>query len=310
MRRVVKQTARFLIRLYPAHWRERYGEEFETLLEDSPAGFSSLLDLLKGAIKMQLNVPSFPKLAVLLGAAGLLIGGGISFLVTPRYVSTAELTFEYNPLSATPTASRPNLREWFLMSRVEILSRTSLSRVITDPRLDLYQRDRARWPLEDVIQNMTRDIQITESPGNDDSRYLHLRVAFTYRDPHKAQWVVQTLITKFQESNLARQRDTYNLVHQLRSDEIGQLETRIAVLEKRLGIPASSPVPARESPVEPFSPGIFVGVLDPPSLPEAAVYPDRVRFAATGFAAGVAAALIIAIFRRRPPPIPFPAESA
>ncbi len=302
------RVARFLIRLYPAHWRERYGEEFETLLEDSPAGLSSLLDLLKGAIKMQLNVPSFPKLAVLLGVAGLLIGGGISFLVTPRYVSSADLTFEYNPLSATPAASRPSLPEWFLMSRNEVLSRTSLSSIIQDPRLDLYQSERARWPLEDVIRDMKQDIQTAESPGNDESRYLHLRVAFTYSNPHKAQQVVQTLITKFQESNLTRQRDTFNLVQHLRSDEVEQLETRIAVLERRLGIPASSSLPAAEIPREGF-PGIFVKVLDPPSFPEAAVYPDRVRFAAIGFAAGVAAALTIAIFRRRPP-MPFPAESA
>ena len=116
---------------------------------------------------------------------------------------------------------------------------------------------------------------MTESPGNDDSRYLHLRVAFAYSDPHKAQQVVQTLFTKFQESNLTRQRDTYNLTQQLRSDEVGQLEARIAVLEMRLGIPASSPVPAGEIPVEAL-PGIILHVLDSPSFPEAAVYPDHV----------------------------------
>ena len=52
--------------------------------------------------------------------------------MTPRYVSTAEFTFDYNPLNGTPTAFRPSLREWFLISRNEILSRTSLSTIIQE----------------------------------------------------------------------------------------------------------------------------------------------------------------------------------
>lgn len=42
MRRVV----RFLVRLYPANWRERYGEEFEALLEDAPPGWAGIQGLI------------------------------------------------------------------------------------------------------------------------------------------------------------------------------------------------------------------------------------------------------------------------
>ena len=31
----MKRLIRFLARLYPTRWRERYGEEFDALLEDS-----------------------------------------------------------------------------------------------------------------------------------------------------------------------------------------------------------------------------------------------------------------------------------
>ncbi|HWE53680.1 MAG TPA: hypothetical protein VG273_28075 [Bryobacteraceae bacterium] len=187
----MKGLARFLIRLYPATWRARYGEEFEALLEDSPAGFSSLFDLLKGAVKMQLNMPSLPKLALALGMAGLLAGLGISFLVSPRYVSKAVITLEASPGNSV------SAREQFLACQNVILSRTSLSAIITDPRLDLYQPERQKMPLEEVIQNMKRNIQISvqEVPPSGDGKYLTFLIRFTYSDPVKTQQVVQALMT-------------------------------------------------------------------------------------------------------------------
>jgi hypothetical protein len=41
---------RALVRLYPRRWRERYGEEFELLLEASAPGPSTVLDVLGGAL--------------------------------------------------------------------------------------------------------------------------------------------------------------------------------------------------------------------------------------------------------------------
>jgi hypothetical protein len=70
----MRRIPRALIRLYPANWRDRYGDEFEALLEDGPPNVFGLFDLLKGALKMQLNVPAFPKLAVVLSIVGLLGG--------------------------------------------------------------------------------------------------------------------------------------------------------------------------------------------------------------------------------------------
>ena len=157
--------ARFLICFYPASWRERYGEEFKALLEDSSASASSVFDLLKGALKMQLNVPAFPKLALLLSIAGLLTGLGISFLVTPRYVSSGVLAFDAGHVSATDLRVLAN----------DVLSRTAMFRIMMDPRLNLYPEERARLPLEDVIERMRhQDIHIEGQPGSD-SHYLSLR---------------------------------------------------------------------------------------------------------------------------------------
>jgi hypothetical protein len=78
-------------------------------------------------------------------------------------------------------------------------------------------------------------------------------------------------------------------------------------LEKRLGMtsPGHEPDYSSGPPT-----GINLAVLNPPSLPINAASPDRWRFMATGFGAGIVTALVIAIFRRSPPPIPFPAQRA
>jgi len=73
----MNRVARSLIRLYPAAWCKRYGAEFEAMLEDVPQGWSAVFDLSKGAIRMQLSMPSFPKLALILSLVGLAVGLGV-----------------------------------------------------------------------------------------------------------------------------------------------------------------------------------------------------------------------------------------
>jgi hypothetical protein len=301
----MKRVAQFLMRLYPANWRARYGDEFEALIEDSSLGWRGIVDLVKGAIRMQLSVPVFPKLALMLSVAGLAAGLAVSFVVDPRFVSTGAMSLGDSLVQYAPSTVRPNLREYFAQMKTEILSRTSLSIIIQDPRLELYMSERARIPLEDVIEKMRQDIQITtEAPG---SNYLPFRVTFTYADRARAQQTVMALMTRLEDDNLILQRARGSVERVRTSNQVYLLESRVAALEKRLGIP--SPAHEPDFPPAPTG-GIDLAVVDPPSLPATPVYPDRIRFMATGFGAGIALAILIAVFRRRPPPIPFPAQTA
>jgi hypothetical protein len=234
-------------------------------------------------------------------------GLAISFVVDPKYVSAATMTLGDSLVNSTSSGARPNLAEYFVQMRTEVLSRTSLSAIMQDPHLELYTRERERTPLEDVIEQMRTDTPITmEPPG---SNYMVFRITFAYRDRIKARDTVQALINKFEESNLVRQRVPVYVKRERSYDQIDRMEARIATLEKRLGIPSAPP-----EPLEQFDPvrsgGINMEVIDPPSLPIDPVYPDRFRFMAAGFGAGLAAAVVIAVLRRRPPPIPFPAQTA
>jgi hypothetical protein len=299
----MKRPMKFLMRLYPKGWRARYGEEFEALIEDAPLTWSGVFDLLKGAIRMQLSIPNFPRLALILSVAGLALGFGASFLVTPVFVSTSEMAFltpQVNPVSGP----HRNLADLFLQLQNEILSRTSLSAVIQDPRLDLYKAQRVNTPLEDVIERMRHDVRIQaiEKPGMSGNEWLGFEVRFRYSDPRKTQAVVQTLITKFQETNLYMQREQNRAGSAEQRDEMAVLETRIAALEQRLGIarPRADETFPYGNPGQWRSAGaIRIETIDPPSLPELPVAPNRAIFAVDGFGAGLVLAILLAVFRRR-----------
>jgi hypothetical protein len=151
--------------------------------------------------------------------------------------------------------------------------------------LTFNKDERAGTPLEDVIEEMRRDT-LTEVKRADCAR----------------------LITRFEDSNLTTQRNEARVNHATTSDQIYRMETRIAALEKRPGMPAGSHEPQNQ--LDPHIAGINLDVLDPPSLPVAAVYPDHFLFMSIGFGAGLAAALIVVVFRRKLPPIPFPEQTA
>jgi hypothetical protein len=88
-------------------------------------------------------------------------------------------------------------------------------------------------------------------------------ISFEYPDRFKAQAVVREVITKYMETNVTAERNA-----------------------------------GREGRGQPG--GINIEVLDPASDPQVAVSPNRLQFAALGFAAGFPVGLVIAFFRRRP----------
>lgn len=51
------RLARLLARLYPRDWRERYGEEFEALLQDSRGGFRALVNVVWSALRERAVTP-------------------------------------------------------------------------------------------------------------------------------------------------------------------------------------------------------------------------------------------------------------
>src|SRR6187455_2224725 len=85
------RMARCAARLYPKWWRERYGDEFDALLDDAQPGLRGALNIAKGALAMQMTILSAKRILLVGSAVGLLSGAVIGLMLTPQYASTAVL---------------------------------------------------------------------------------------------------------------------------------------------------------------------------------------------------------------------------
>jgi hypothetical protein len=170
----MKKLLNRLSTLYPRRWRERYGVEFGHLLDDLQPRWTDLLDVLGGAAMMQFRAWSgYLKLMGAMAAVGVLLAVALSFAWPSRYQASAVIQ------------AAGSSDHW-----LDAVSRTSLSEIIRRPNLDLYQGQRQREPLEDVIEGMRKDVHIErQGPSN-------LRITFLYGDAHKAQAVVDALAIK------------------------------------------------------------------------------------------------------------------
>jgi hypothetical protein len=65
----MRTLLRWAVRLYPAAWRERYGAEFDALLEDISPSFGDVCDVFGAALRARLTPPSYPSLAAVAGSS-------------------------------------------------------------------------------------------------------------------------------------------------------------------------------------------------------------------------------------------------
>ena len=172
--------------------------------------------------------------------AGLVISTVVAFSMANIYVSTAQMQITPQQISATivPTTINQQLTERILSMENDLLSRTSLSNIIQDPRLLLYKSDLESKPLEDVIETMrNRDIRISiqSAPSSAGSaRASAFSISFAYPDRNKAQQTVQALMTKLTDSNQQTQRVQQNVVKSYVHDELTQAKADLDHLDEEL----------------------------------------------------------------------------
>jgi hypothetical protein len=70
----MNRVARWIARLYPPVWRERYGDEFAALLEESGVTWRTAIDVAESALMMRVRSSSFWIIAPCLSALGA-VGG-------------------------------------------------------------------------------------------------------------------------------------------------------------------------------------------------------------------------------------------
>ncbi len=198
------RLAKWMLLLYPTTWRARYGEEVDSLLDESGADARVVADLFRGGLHMRFEKWSFLRLAFVMGATGMLLAMGFAEYRTPVYTSTAIM--QITPMQISEDMAQANLstalNERVMQIQTGVLSRTSLGRLINV--LGLYPGDAKAEPLEDLIERMRKDIfvRIVALPGAMGRRASAFEISFTYSDPHKAQQTVRMLMEAFDEQNI------------------------------------------------------------------------------------------------------------
>jgi LPS O-antigen subunit length determinant protein (WzzB/FepE family) len=85
----MRQLIRWTARLYPAPWRDRYGEELDALIEGFQPQWEDLFNVLLGALRMQMTTWNSLKIVSAVALAGALVAGVFALRTQDRYVSTA-----------------------------------------------------------------------------------------------------------------------------------------------------------------------------------------------------------------------------
>jgi succinoglycan biosynthesis transport protein ExoP len=172
--------------------------------------------------------------------AGLVLSVVVAFMWPDTYISTAVMRITPQQVSErlVPAMMNNQMAERLQQMEQEILSRTSLSEIIQKPSLNLYKKERARLPLEDIIQDMKNKaikIQMLDVPGAGGGRMASAFViTFSYTDRYMAQAVVRELVTKFTEQNVTVQRNQTSLTKTFLDDETKGARDKMDALESQV----------------------------------------------------------------------------
>jgi capsular polysaccharide biosynthesis protein len=211
---------KLLARLYPAAWQQRYGAEFDKLLEDHPPRLRDAFDILLGALKMQIKTWSPLQIIRICTLLGTVIAATISYTTPPHYISQTFISV--NGSATDPTTPPYDLRPFLAILRTNTLDRDFLVSLIQQK--NLYPRERARMPLNAVVDKMLDSITLKPvSTSPDDQTGIHNAVfilQFAYSDPNIAQQVGIELATHFGNQNLLIATNAATIGHPLPTQTI------------------------------------------------------------------------------------------
>lgn len=198
--------------------------------------------------------------AAAMAVVGALVAAGISFAVPQRYVSSATLRMK------TPEGAPARIDPLDELM-VAALDRSSLGQIIDS--LDLYHEQRERVPIENVVDQMRRDLQVQPLAGPPGAQAF--RISVTYSDPDKTPAVVDALVRQMKKEN-----ESLGMHRERMSKEIWN------------------------APLPPADEGAALEVTDSPSPAEQGTGPNRLMFAAWGFVIGPSLGLAGALVRGGP----------
>lgn len=171
--------------------------------------------------------------------AGLVVSVVVAFVWPDTFRSQAVMRIVPPTVSTTLVQPEQNTRLFERLNAMEqeILSRSSLSSIITQPALDLYKKERQQKTLDDIVTDMrNKDIRILpmDVPGSNGKITTAFQISYQYIDRYKAQAVVRELVAKFTEQNATLLRNTTKQTTTFLDDEVKNSKDRLDDLSAKI----------------------------------------------------------------------------
>jgi uncharacterized protein involved in exopolysaccharide biosynthesis len=148
---------------------------------------------------------------VALVGLGALVGLWVSYSQVPLYRSSSTILVvpARFPRSVVPTVTTPDLSSRLTYMSQMVLSRTHLERIIQE--FDLYRRERAVWPMEEVVEEFRRNVSLNVNPNPDgqSGRTASFTVSYRSTDPRTAMRVTERFASLMVQMNVEeREQDS------------------------------------------------------------------------------------------------------
>jgi succinoglycan biosynthesis transport protein ExoP len=161
------------------------------------------------------------------------------YLWPDSYLSAAVIKITPQQIPESMVQSSINQQMYDRINSMEqtILSRSVLTTIINT--YNLYPSERARLPIEDVIDSMRKKISVipvrTGSADTGPTRIIPaFAVQFSYEDRHLAQRVVQDLVGRFIDENTRNSSNRTFMTTQFMKDEVDSAKKDLDVTESKL----------------------------------------------------------------------------
>lgn len=169
--------------------------------------------------------------------AGLVVGVVTAYLWPETYVSSAVVRVSppQVPERFVPTNVNADINARVNAIMQSITSRPTLTNIINLHQL--YPRDRKNLPLEDVIEQMRRDIRVRPlgavSSGRNRTTQAY-EIAFAYENRHIAQKIVAELVSRFIDENIRTRSSQSSITTEFLRDQWEQRKRELEQIDAKI----------------------------------------------------------------------------
>ena len=189
-----------------------------------PFDFEDYIDILRRNVRW-IVAPAF---------AGLVLATVVAFLLPDTYMSQALVRIvpqQINPIMVTNVTSQ-DLADQISGIAQTIESRDNLTSIIN--RYGLYKKELKGAPMEDVVSQMKKAIEIRPTAGVAGGSLPALLITFKYSNRDMAQKVCSDLVTTLMNQGVQGTLEAQNAAHQYFDSEVKSAQHDLNQIEQKL----------------------------------------------------------------------------